>query len=558
MQPINRRRSSINHEKKENHHHYCHQHQSHHNHNHNHHHHHHHHSSRRRKRWASCHTDDEETVTRKNNVKRFDDPIHQKEDSLLTSASGYSNLRGFFNLCIILLCMSTGRLVLENLIKYGLLVESNAIIYFIALSTFKENLFIIIILLLSILHAYLIEKMRLTIGRKQWRFIRLLHIINLTMLLIFPPYIVLINDFHVLSAITELMWITIVFLKLWSYAAINSRCYDWLMENEHGRRKTKHHVINTSESMTNMKESFSDSNELDSLSSLTDNENEVEEMEYPKNINLKNLIYFIFAPTLCYELSFPRNNRIRFKFLLRRLLELIFIPPLLLLITQQYVNPIINSTRQPISDMDWMKMLERLLKLAVPNHIFWLLLFYWIFHSMLNVFGEILQFADRRFYGDWWNSESIRYFWQNWNVTVHRFAQRHIYKPLRKNYHFSSMGAKGVVFLVSAFFHEYLVSVPLKMLRPWAFLGMLGQVPFALFVDNFLSGTIGNTFVWLSLIIGQPLTLLMYMHDYYIYVKEVEYGKTTLLNEKERLFYLQHNSLLDQSWKFVHNNQTIF
>lgn len=34
------------------------------------------------------------------------------------------------------------------------------------------------------------------------------------------------------------------------------------------------------------------------------------------------------------------------------------------------------------------------------------------------------------------------------------------------------------VFFISAFFHEYLVSVPLKTFKIWAFMGMMGQVRF--------------------------------------------------------------------------------
>ena len=36
-----------------------------------------------------------------------------------------------------------------------------------------------------------------------------------------------------------------------------------------------------------------------------------------------DMYYFIFAPTLCYELNFPRSPRIRKRFLLRRLLEMV-------------------------------------------------------------------------------------------------------------------------------------------------------------------------------------------------------------------------------------------
>lgn len=42
------------------------------------------------------------------------------------------------------------------------------------------------------------------------------------------------------------------------------------------------------------------------------------------------------------------------------------------------------------------------------------------------------------------------------------------------------------------------------------------QLPLAWFVGHFLRGNYGNAAVWLSLIIGQPFAVLMYVHDYYV------------------------------------------
>ena len=55
---------------------------------------------------------------------------HKVRDSLLSSSSGFTNYRGFLNLAVILLIMSSGRLVLENILKYGLLVRFDAPILF--------------------------------------------------------------------------------------------------------------------------------------------------------------------------------------------------------------------------------------------------------------------------------------------------------------------------------------------------------------------------------------------------------------------------------------------
>ena len=35
-------------------------------------------------------------------------------------------------------------------------------------------------------------------------------------------------------------------------------------------------------------------------------------------------------------------------------------------------------------------------------------------------------------------------------------------------------------------------------------------------MSRFFRGNYGNAAVWLSLIIGQPVAVLMYVHDYYV------------------------------------------
>lgn len=37
-----------------------------------------------------------------------------------------------------------------------------------------------------------------------------------------------------------------------------------------------------------------------------------------------------------------------------------------------------------------------------------------------------------------------------------------------------------------------------------------------MFVQTFLRGHYANIALWVSLIIGQPLAIMMYIHDYYI------------------------------------------
>ena len=119
--------------------------------------------------------------------------------------------------------------------------------------------------------------------------------------------------------------------------------------------------------------------------------------------------------------------------------------------------------------MDWTRAMERILKLAVsfltnfsvlftkkkilnlfqlPNHLIWLTFFYLLFHSFLNTMGEILSFADRNFYNDWWNSDDIVVFWKTWNLPVHRWAVSFALKSSRNSNYFLSSKIKLIDFVL--------------------------------------------------------------------------------------------------------------
>lgn len=48
---------------------------------------------------------------------------HKRQESLLSSSSGFNNYRGLLNWCVVMLVLSNARLFLENLLRYGVLVD---------------------------------------------------------------------------------------------------------------------------------------------------------------------------------------------------------------------------------------------------------------------------------------------------------------------------------------------------------------------------------------------------------------------------------------------------
>nr|XP_034178521.1 diacylglycerol O-acyltransferase 1 isoform X2 [Osmia lignaria] len=349
------------------------------------------------------------------------------------------------------------------------------------------------------------------------------HVVNLIVMVLVPMVVIHVKDsgFSLFGAMYVCMLYAILFLKLWSYVQVNMWC------RLSSRRKTvsQGRIRRQSLSYNNLQSPSVNVAEVD------DSKHEVDGagtflVQYPDNLNLHDLYYYILAPTLCYELNFPRSQRIRKRFLIKRIVEVVVGCQVVMSLFQQWMVPSVKNSLVPFSNMDVAKASERMLKLAIPNHLVWLCFFYLIFHSFLNLMGELLHFADRNFYCDWWNANNIDTFWRTWNMPVHRWALRHLYIPIIEMGYGKST-ASVTVFFISAFFHEYLVSVPLKTFKTWAFMGMMGQIPLSLLskkVEQHWGSRWGNITVWASLIIGQPLCIMMYYHDYVV----THFGETLI------------------------------
>ncbi len=81
----------------------------------------------------------------------------------------------------------------------------------------------------------------------------------------------------------------------------------------------------------------------------------------------------------------------------------------------QHMIPTAEAAIKPIRNRDYLQILNLTLTMAVPAAYAWLIMFYCLFHSYLNMWAEITRFADRRFYSDWWNANNLSEYWRKWN-----------------------------------------------------------------------------------------------------------------------------------------------
>ncbi|XP_069757180.1 diacylglycerol O-acyltransferase 1-like isoform X2 [Narcine bancroftii] len=455
-------------------------------------------SSRPRKKMAQKSTTVKGTPQIKERSKFYEDLVeemrrkmccHKIRESLLSSSSGFLNYRGVLNWAVVVLILTHTHMVFENLITYGILVDPVQIIAF-ALSDpntwpssyliIVSNIFIIIALHIerSLSALAMSEKMGYTI-----------QMINLGAILLIP--LIVLKVLTTSTAVGSAMVLTvhsIIFMKLYSYHEVNR----WLREEwaPLGLKSAMKQPGITSCVFGN-DESNSYWNNIDQV------------ITYPDNLTIRDIYYFLLAPTLCYQMNFPKSSKVRIRFLLRRLFEM-------------WVLPVTRKSMMPFVEMKLTIIIHQLLLLAIPNHFMWLIFFHGFFHSTLNFIAELMRFGDRRFYRDWWNSETLTYFWSNSNIIFHKWCMRHVYRPLVEM-GYSKWEGQTFVFVLSALYHEYLLAAPLNMFRLWVFLEMMLQVPMAWILSKYVRGLYGNAVVWICIILGPALVMHMYIHDYYVF-----------------------------------------
>eukprot|EP01122_Echinamoeba_exundans_P010990 TRINITY_DN422_c0_g1_i3.p1 TRINITY_DN422_c0_g1~~TRINITY_DN422_c0_g1_i3.p1 ORF type:complete len:375 (+),score=51.26 TRINITY_DN422_c0_g1_i3:579-1703(+) len=235
---------------------------------------------------------------------------------------------------------------------------------------------------------------------------------------------------------------------------------------------------------------------------------------YPNNLTLTDLLYFMVAPTLCYQMNYPRTPAIRWYWLLGKVGQMIFFLFMAVFLVEQYCFPVVKNSVSHLKSGNVPGIIERVMKLSIPGLYVWLIMFYTFFHLWLNILAELLRFGYRQFYMDWWNATTMDYYWRTWNIPTHHWLARHIYFPAIRH-GMNKKLASFLVFLFSAVFHELLISLPLRTFKLYFFVGMMSQVPL-LFWSGSLKGTVlGNLIFWVTFcFVGQPTGILLYYFDY--------------------------------------------
>jgi len=216
------------------------------------------------------------------------------------------------------------------------------------------------------------------------------------------------------------------------------------------------------------KEKESDEETTVPINTMNSNQDSVEEVS-----SVGHFIYFLFAPTGVYAPSYPRTERTNWS----RFFTLHYINFTIILwgikVVQESVCKFNQVGFKPIP----LTMLYRSVLLDFPIYLIYqtTVLAIGAQHNWLNIWAELLRFADREFYLDYWTTASFSEHLLKWNKIMQNYLYYTIYNPL-KSLIKNRKCAQIITMLWSGFFfHEFVL---------WMVLGFQFLVPaysFAMF-----------------------------------------------------------------------------
>lgn len=240
---------------------------------------------------------------------------------------------------------------------------------------------------------------------------------------------------------------------------------------------------------------------------------------YPHNLRLGNFAEFICLPTLVYELDYPRQEETNWWYVAEKTAATFGVLGVMMVVSQGFIYPAVARTvamkeaGMPL-DERWKEFPFIVSEMLFPLLIEQLLTWYVIWECILNVLAEVTRFADRGFYGDWWNSVSWDQYARDWNRPVHNFLLRHVYHSSISTFHLSRNAATFVTFLLSALVHELCMTILFKKVRGYLFTMQLLQMPLVtLSRTKLLKGrtVLGNVIFWLGLFVGPSFLTSLYL-----------------------------------------------
>lgn len=227
---------------------------------------------------------------------------------------------------------------------------------------------------------------------------------------------------------------------------------------------------------------------------------------------MKRFLYFSFAPTLIYRDSYPVLQRnIRWSHALVHVINFFATIFYTTILFKGFCLPAFASASQMLSVSG---VLHAWIVSTLPGTMVFLNVFFGVSHSFFSFFAEMLQFADRGFYGDWWNAKDFTTLFSKVSLLLTDWVDTYIYRDSQRLWKgVRPWLARLLVFLFVMALCEVVLSVSVGFLYPLLFVLFAG--PCMCLTTAYTSDfPMSNILVWIVLIMLNGLMLLLYFLEY--------------------------------------------
>lgn len=224
-------------------------------------------------------------------------------------------------------------------------------------------------------------------------------------------------------------------------------------------------------------------------------------------------LYFSFAPTVVYRDEYPRTKKIRWEYVAWNFLQVFLTIVLTFIAFRRFVVEIFQTVgHEPFTPASFVLILCGAILVGTMSMFAG---FYGLLHCWMNAFAEMLTFADRIFYKDWWNCTSFAKYYRTWNTVVHDWLYTYIYRDMYRIFGYRQVPAMMSVFLFSAIVHEYILAFTMKFVYPVLFFMFVGFGVVVVFLTRRKTSQVWNIFMWCSLFLGWGLLIVVYSMEWY-------------------------------------------
>mmetsp|Transcript_31918 Transcript_31918/g.28276 ORF Transcript_31918/g.28276 Transcript_31918/m.28276 type:complete len:226 (+) Transcript_31918:785-1462(+) len=170
---------------------------------------------------------------------------------------------------------------------------------------------------------------------------------------------------------------------------------------------------------------------------------------------LKLFNYFLWIPTLVYRDEYPKRHKVSKSNLFFNIISFHLCFYYVFALIKELLIPTFNRYFEEKADLE-----DIITASSICGVLFTTLAFFGILHSWMNIFAELTRFGDREFYTDWWNVSNYGAYYRKWNIIVHEWLYYYVYNDsVRLSLgNIGSLGAKSLVFGISAIVHEIIIA----------------------------------------------------------------------------------------------------